>query len=113
MSVVSLSVQVIDGVYGIAAAGIEVRLDHAADGAWTELDHSRTGEYGQVDRWVQEPDKPGTYRLTFGTDPYFAGLGARPVYPAVTVEFRMSDPCCPHRVQLLLTPSSYLAYWQR
>jgi len=95
------------------AEGVAVRLDHCADGTWTELDNSRTGENGQVEFWQQEPGRPGSYRLVLGTDSYFVGLGVTPLYSAVTVEFRMPDPGCPHQVRLLVTPSSYLAYWQR
>lgn len=113
MASMSLSVQVINGIYGFAAGGVDVRLDYASDGGWAELGRSRTDENGQVDPWEPGPAEPGGYRLEFGTDSYFASLGITPIYPVVTIEFRMPDPGHPQQVRLLLTPSSYLAYWQR
>lgn len=77
------------------------------------LEHSRTDGDGQADCWPAAPAKPGTYRLSFGTDSYFAGLGVTAFYPAVTVELHMPDPGGSHRVRLLLTPSSFLVYRQR
>jgi 5-hydroxyisourate hydrolase len=102
-----------NGVYGIPAAGIAVRLDQAVNGTWIELSHCVTGEDGRLDRCQLELDKSGTYRLEFDTDSYFVSLGVTPFYAAVTVEFRIPDPGYPYRVWLLLTPSSYLAHWQR
>jgi 5-hydroxyisourate hydrolase len=110
MGNMSLSVQIVDAVYGIRAAGIAVRLDRFADGTWTELEHSCTGEDGQADFWPCGPVEPGAYRLSFGTDSYFVGLGVTAFYPAVTVEFRMPDPSASHQVRLLLTPSSFLVF---
>ena len=112
MGSVSLSVQVIYEAYGLAATGVTVRLDRATHGGWTELSRSKTDEDGQIRGWHCEPTSPGTYRLEFGTDAYFSSLGITPFYPTVTVEFRMPDPGYPYRTHLLLTPSSYLVYWQ-
>jgi 5-hydroxyisourate hydrolase-like protein (transthyretin family) len=110
----SLSVQVINAVYGMAAAGVTVRLDHvAADGGWTELDRAQTDEAGGICPWQSGPTVPGAYRLEFHTDSYFASLGITPFYLVVTVEFRMPDPGYPHHARLLLAPSFYLVYWVR
>jgi 5-hydroxyisourate hydrolase len=113
MTSMSLSVQVINGVYGLAATGLAVRLDHAVDGEWAEVSRTQTDADGGIDPCEPGPTAPGSYRLEFGTDSYFAGLGIAPFYSVVTVEFRMPDPGYPHHLRLLLTPSSYLAYWQR
>lgn len=113
MAVMSVSVQVVNGVYGLAAAGLAVRLDRADGGGWTEVARAKTDDDGHVSTWQSAIDSPGAYRLEFGTDSYFTSLGITPFYPVVTVEFRLPDPGYPHQVRLLLTPWSFLAYWQR
>jgi 5-hydroxyisourate hydrolase len=109
----SLSIRVVNGVSGLSAAGLGVRIERAVNGGWAEIARYQTDKEGQVGQWPQEPLWPGAYRLEFGTDPYFASLGFTPIYTLVSLEFRMPDPGYPHRVRLMLTPVSYLVCWQR
>jgi 5-hydroxyisourate hydrolase len=110
---VSFSVQVIDQAYGLPAAGMGVRLDRGVDGSWITVGDCATGADGQVDQWSRSLEVLGSYRLEFGTDAYFAGLGLTPVYTGVCVEFRVPSDCSPCRMGLLVTPAAYHAYWQR
>lgn len=109
----SLSVQVIDEAYGLPVPGLGIRLDRAADGSWVAAVRGQTGERGQISQWSEAIAEPGNYRLEFGTDSYFAGLGITPVYANVSVKFRVPDPGHELWIQLLLTPSAYHICWQR
>jgi 5-hydroxyisourate hydrolase len=106
-------VQVINGVHGQPTAGVTVRLARDTEGTWTELARCLTTDAGTVDSWPQVVISPGNYRLEFDTDAYFATLGVTPFYRSISLVFRLSDPGHPYRISLLVSPSSYVTYWQR
>ncbi|WP_395110406.1 hydroxyisourate hydrolase [Actinomadura sp. SCN-SB] len=106
-----VSTHVLDTQRGRPAAGVPVRLDAYIDDTWRPLDEGATDEDG---RWSAQPEAgsagPGTYRLRFGTGPYFAGLGVPTFYPEVSVIFTIADPAERHHVPLLLSPFGYSTY---
>jgi 5-hydroxyisourate hydrolase len=106
-----VSTHVLDTRRGRPAAEVPVRLDAYVGDTWRPLAEGATDGDG---RWAA-PDGTtgpgaGTYRLRFGTGPYFAGLDAHTFYPEVSVIFTIADPGERHHVPLLLSPYGYTTY---
>lgn len=105
----TLSTHVLDISLGRPAAGVDVRLEPAGDGAdpltvaTTDAD-GRVGEFGPADL------PAGRYRLVFGTGEYFAGTGRQAFHPQVIVEFEVTDPGQHYHVPLLVSPYGYTTY---
>jgi 5-hydroxyisourate hydrolase len=106
-----VSTHVLDTQRGRPAAAVPVRLDAYVDDAWRPLAEGATdgdGRWGAPEGTVAPG--PGTYRLRFGTGPYFAALDAPTFYPEVSVIFTIADPGERHHVPLLLSPYGYSTY---
>jgi 5-hydroxyisourate hydrolase len=108
----SVSISVIDCFYGKPATGMSVRLDRNVEGAWTEQGRDRTDNYGCIREWSELPLARGTYRLKFDLDDYFSSLGIAPLYPDVTIRFRIPDQDHLCHISLLVTPAAYFTYQQ-
>jgi 5-hydroxyisourate hydrolase len=109
----TLSTHVLDTGRGRPAAGIAVRLDRHDGGAWRPLAESETDDDGRLDGLLAgdcEDSVAGTYRLRFGTGPYFAATGTETFYPEVSVVFVITDPAGHHHVPLLISPYGYTTY---
>jgi 5-hydroxyisourate hydrolase len=52
----------------------------------------------------------GTYRMRFDSGAYFAKQGLGTFFPAVIVEFTVTDTAEHHHVPLLLSPFGYSTY---
>ncbi|MBX6767063.1 MAG: hydroxyisourate hydrolase [Actinomadura rubrobrunea] len=106
----SVSTHVLDTTRGRPAAGVPVRLDRYEGDTWRPLAEAVTDGDG---RWAAPPDAgsaDGTYRLRFGTGPYFAERGETCFYPEVCVIFTIADAGQHHHVPLLLSPYGYSTY---
>ncbi|MGH3390433.1 MAG: hydroxyisourate hydrolase [Actinomadura sp.] len=104
----SLSTHVLDTAQGRPAAGVPVRLDRYDGDTWQRLADAETDADGRL-RDLPAWDG-GTYRLRFGTGPYFAGHGVETFFPEVNVIFVITDPGEHHHVPLLLSPFGYSTY---
>jgi 5-hydroxyisourate hydrolase len=104
----SLSTHVLDTARGRPAAGVPVRLDRHDGATWRPLAEDSTDDDGRLGD-LPAPE-PGTYRLRFGTGPYFAALGVETFYPEVSVVFTVADAGEHHHVPLLLSPYGYSTY---
>ncbi|MFB4315572.1 hydroxyisourate hydrolase [Actinomadura sp. 21ATH] len=109
-----VSTHVLDTRLGRPAADVPVRLDAYLDDTWRPVAEGATDADG---RWSApsggrpaDGAGPATYRLRFGTGPYFAGLGVATFYPEVSVIFTIADPGDRHHVPLLLSPFGYSTY---
>ncbi|MEV0293830.1 hydroxyisourate hydrolase [Nocardia sp. NPDC050710] len=95
----SLSTHVLDAATGRPAADLPVRLERA-DG--TVLAERRTDHDGRI------TDLPapaaGPHRLVFDT------AAVSPFYPAVGIDFLVTEPAEHYHVPLLLSPYSYSTY---
>jgi 5-hydroxyisourate hydrolase len=71
-----------------------------------------TDEQGRLDDLLPEGAEPmaGTYRMRFDTGAYFAKQGLGTFFPAVIVEFTVTDTAEHHHVPLLLSPFGYSTY---
>jgi len=107
----AITTHVLDTAQGVPAAGIPVRLDHWANGAWRLAGQGITDADGRC-RTLLHPSTeldPGRYRLTFETAPYFTGRGLRAFFPEVAVSFDVAE-ARHHHVPLLLSPYGYTTY---
>ncbi|KAB2345499.1 hydroxyisourate hydrolase [Actinomadura rudentiformis] len=105
----SLSTHVLDTHRGRPAAGVPVRLDRHDGDTWQSLADGVTDDDG---RWtaLRHPPETGTYRLRFGTGPYFMELGVATFYPEVCVIFAVPDSGTRQHVPLLVSPYGYSTY---
>jgi 5-hydroxyisourate hydrolase len=109
----TLSTHVLDTARGRPAVGMPVRLDRHEGGTWRPLAESETDDDGRLDGLLPDDSEDivaGTYRLRFGTGPYFAAVGTETFYPEVSVVFVITDPDERHHVPLLISPYGYSTY---
>lgn len=102
----SVSVRVINGIYGRPAAGLMVSLSREVDGEFVQQWTGRADESGQVLSLQELSLPPGTYRLEFDLDDYFCALGYAPCYSAIEVCFFMTNRGHVYRITLLATPAN-------
>jgi 5-hydroxyisourate hydrolase len=105
-----VSTHVLDTARGRPAAGVPVRLDAYVDDTWRPLAEGATDDDGRWSAPGTPAPGPGTYRLRFGTGPYFAALDVPAFYPEVSVIFTIADAAERHHVPLLLSPFGYSTY---
>jgi 5-hydroxyisourate hydrolase len=105
----TVSTHVLDASAGQPAADVAVSLSlaGAADG-WVPVEAGETDADGR--HRFGAATEPGTYRLAFGTDAYFAARGVAAFYPEVTITFTVADPAAHYHVPLLLSPFAYSTY---
>jgi 5-hydroxyisourate hydrolase len=99
---------VLDTTAGRPARGVPVRLEDATDGA--VIGRDTTDADGRVTALGPPALSPGSYRVVFDTDAYFAATGTTAFYPEVAVTFRVDDPSAHSHVPLLLSPYGYSTY---
>ncbi|HEU5159959.1 MAG TPA: hydroxyisourate hydrolase [Streptosporangiaceae bacterium] len=104
----SLSTHVLDTARGLPAAKVAVRLDRYLGGRWQELAEAATDDDGRLGDLPA--GEPGTYRLRFGTGPYFGARGVETFYPEVNVVFTVTDAGEHYHVPLLVNPYGYTTY---
>lgn len=100
-----LTTHVLDAARGCPAVDVAVRLEGADGGVHTT---GRTGGDGRA-TLASEPLPEGSYRLVFGSGPYFAARGQETFYPEVVVTFTVTAAQRYH-VPLLLSPYAYSTY---
>ncbi|MEH1014229.1 hydroxyisourate hydrolase [Micromonospora sp. CPCC 206060] len=107
----SVSAQVLDGIYGRPAVGIRARLERTAEAGWEHISTAETDTDGQINEWTREQMEGGPYRIVFDSDRYFACLGIDAAYPEIAVIFRARSGARTCHIQVLLTPYSYSMYF--
>ena len=108
----AITTHVLDTARGRPAAGVRVRLEAQAQGAWTPLGAGVTDADGRLRTLLAAgaPLPAGTYRLVFETGAWFAAQGVAAFYPEVQVAFTVRDAGAHHHVPLLLSPFGYSTY---
>jgi 5-hydroxyisourate hydrolase len=104
----TVTTHVLDTARGRPAAGVPVRLEHAAGGEPIAL--ASTDEDGRVRELGPDDLAPGTYRVVFDTGAYFARSGQRSFYPEVAVSFLIDRADGHYHVPLVLSPFAYSTY---
>lgn len=110
----AITTHVLDTARGRPAAGVPIvleRQDGDGDG-WQTLGSGNTDDDGRL-RTLLGPDvslQPGTYRISFDTNTYFARHDQEAFYPMVRVEFQVRAAGEHYHVPLLLSPFGYSTY---
>lgn len=108
-----ITVRLIDWTYGQAAAGVPVCLERRDHDGWVNVTAGLTGSEGQVQHWALADNMPvirGTYRLTFDTGSYFAGLGMTPFCQESALTFILTEPDDHIGFTVAISPSGYIAF---
>lgn len=107
-----ISTHILDVAKGRPAAGVPVALEREAGGGFQDVNRGTTDDDGRCRTLVPDgtPAQPGTYRLTFHVDEYFARAGTESFYPSVSVLFRVRAGEKHYHVPLLLSPFGYSTY---
>lgn len=103
----TLSTHVLDAATGRPAAAMTVELA-VHTGSWVRLTSGITDADGRLDLGALA--EAGSYRLTFGTGPWFEARGVEAFYPEVAITFEVTAPAEHHHVPLLLSPFAYSTY---
>jgi 5-hydroxyisourate hydrolase len=106
-AVSAVTSHVLDTTRGGPAVGVGVRLERMTAVGPAEMARARTDDDGRVRELGPAELAPGSYRLVFDTDGYFAG---RAFFPEVTVTFRVDGQAGHYHVPLLLSPHAYTTY---
>ena len=106
----SISVRVLDWVYGRPAVDMGIRLSRDRGGEWHEEARGRTDADGYLAALPLGPLSRGIHRLDVELDEYFAGIGVMPFYPRITVIFRVTDQTASYHIPVLITPHAYATY---
>jgi len=103
-----ITTHVLDGVLGIPADGIPIRLEAARSDAWVVIRDSTTDQDGRC-RDLASNAEPGKYRLTFIVTSYLQKNGRRSIYPEISITFQC-DGTGHYHLPLLLSDNSYTTY---
>jgi 5-hydroxyisourate hydrolase len=106
----SISVRVLDWVYGRPAADMGIRLSRDRGGEWHEEARGRTDVNGYLADLPPGTMTRGIHRLDVDLDEYFAGIGVMPFYPRITIIFRVTDLTASYHIPVLITPHAYATY---
>ncbi|MDB4936354.1 MAG: Transthyretin family protein [Labilithrix sp.] len=108
----SISTHVLDITRGKPAEGVPVKLEKKhVDGGYSTVNGGHTDPDGRMKELVPEGKlTAGTYRITFDTGAYFAGLSVEAFYPEASIVFEIKDEAAHYHVPLLLSPFGYSTY---
>jgi hydroxyisourate hydrolase len=106
-----ITTHILDTSAGKPASGMNVVLDHHHNGSWQQLAKGTTDNDGRIKNLLPIEKKilKGSYRLVFDTRSYYRSMNVKGFYPAVTIEFEITDDSHYH-VPLLLNPYGYSTY---
>jgi 5-hydroxyisourate hydrolase-like protein (transthyretin family) len=109
-SVMSLSIHVIDCVYGRPAVGMSVSLSRESSDGRSEQWRDKTDDDGRISSLLKNPLPRGSYTLEFDLDRYFSTLGFAPASSAVAMRFHLPNEAYHYGVNVLVTPSACTIY---
>ena len=104
----AITTHVLDAVLGKPAADISIRLEKREGDGWAEVASGATDADGRC-RGLAQDAAQGTYRLTFETGDYMAGIGRTSIYPEIAITFDCNGGEHYH-LPLLLSDNSYTTY---
>ena len=105
----TISTHVLDASAGQPATNVGLALSFAGpSGDWMAVESGETDGDGRYR--FGAATEAGVYRLTFGTEAYFAARGVAAFYPEVTITFTVMDSGAHYHVPLLLSPFAYSTY---
>jgi hydroxyisourate hydrolase len=106
-----VTTHILDTALGKPAAGVNVVLESQSPGGWQLLSRGITDNNGRIMNLIPDERKlnPGIYRLIFDSKSYFFSLHTKTFYPAIYIDFEITDDSHYH-VPLLLSPWGYSTY---
>jgi 5-hydroxyisourate hydrolase len=105
-----ITLRILDGTYGLAAADVPARLERAGTRGWVLAGSAETGSDGRIADLCDERLDCGLYRLALDSGRYFASLGVSGAYPEVIIVFRVRDESGNCVISISLSPYSYSAH---
>ncbi len=107
-----ISTHILDTALGLPAVGVPVELLREEAGVWVSLRQAVTDAEGRVKHLLAEDATlvPGTYRVRFEAETYYAARGAKGLYPYVEITLLVRDTDRHLHIPLLLTANGYTTY---
>ena len=102
----SVSIQVVDCVYGRPAVGMSVSLSRVGGDGLSEQWRAKTDEDGRISSLLKSPMARGYYLLEFDLDLYFSTLGFAPTSSAIAMRFHIPSETYHYGLSVLVTPSA-------
>ena len=107
----SVSTHVLEVHRGRPAQGVPVKLERKSRDSFSVLKQGTTDSDGRVKDLVPDGQlEPGTYRVTFDTETYFASQNLEGFYPEAAIVFVVRDANSHYHVPLLLSAHGYSTY---
>jgi len=106
----SVSVSIVDCVYGRPAVGMAIRLIRDADGVLTQQWRLRTDDDGHISGPADTPLPHGTYELELDIEGYFTTLGFMSLNSAITVRFHLPGGNYHYCLAALVSPSACIVF---
>lgn len=106
-----LTTHVLDTSIGKPGKNIAVKLLQQSGESWQGIAQGITNVDGRIPDLLpaEKPLAPGNYKLVFQTGDYFATNNVKGFYPAVEIQFSITDTSHYH-VPLLINPFGYSTY---
>ena len=106
-----ITTHILDTSRGRPAEGVAIRLEQLQGGAFEEVGSGTTNADGRVtDLMAAGTLVAGTFRIHFEIAPYYAKLGQKSFYPAVSIDFIVDATDEHYHVPLLLNPFGFSTY---
>jgi 5-hydroxyisourate hydrolase-like protein (transthyretin family) len=102
----SLSIRVVDCVYGRAAVGMPVTLHREASNGSSQQWREETDDDGRISSLLKSPLARGSYVLEFDLDRYFSTLGFASSSSAIAMRFHIPSETYHYGLSVLVTPSA-------
>jgi 5-hydroxyisourate hydrolase len=106
----SVSIRVMDCVYGLPAVGVPVDVTRELEGTVVQQQRSQTGDDGYISGLPEAMQGRGAYTLIFDLDGYFRKLGYAPLNSAISVRFHLASDSHHYGLSMLVTPSSCVTF---
>ena len=107
----SVSIQVIDNVYGNPAVALPVYITRVTADGWSAKADGQTNEHGLVSGLSESMAEARIYQLEFDLGRYFSSRGVEPFYSTVSVRIQIKNTFEPHRISVFITPHSCATYY--
>lgn len=106
-----ITTHVLDTSAGKPGRNIAIELEYQEHGIWHLVGGGVTDDDGRLRTLTPAgPVKPGTYRIRFQIEPYFAARQQDAFFPVVEIQFVVADGAQHYHVPLLLSPFGFSTY---
>jgi 5-hydroxyisourate hydrolase len=106
----SVSIRIVDCVYGRPAVGVSVDVTRERDGLAVWQRREQTDDEGCLSGLLEPMRERGSYTLVFDLDDYYRKLGHSSLTAAISIRLHAASPTLHSHLSLLITPTSCTAY---